>query len=63
MSDTDGFIAEVTEDVRRDRLFRLFRRFGWIPAVLILILVGGTAYNDGQSPKQLYWLRFVEIRC
>ena len=51
MSDTDGFIAEVTEDVRRDRLFRLFRRFGWIPAVLILILVGGTAYNEWSKSK------------
>jgi hypothetical protein len=51
MSDTDGFIAEVTEDVRRDRLFRLFRRFGWIPAILILILVGGTAYNEWSKSK------------
>jgi hypothetical protein len=51
MSDTDGFIAEVTEDVRRDRLFHLFRRFGWIPAVLILVLVGGTAYNEWTKSK------------
>jgi hypothetical protein len=51
MSDTDGFIAEVTEDVRRDRLFNLFRRFGWIPAVLILVLVGGTAYNEWTKSK------------
>ena len=51
MSDTDGFIAEVTEDVRRDRLFRLFRRFGWIPALVILVLVGGTAYNEWSKSK------------
>jgi len=51
MSDTDGFIAEVTEDVRRDRLFRLFRRFGWIPALVILVLVSGTAYNEWSKSK------------
>jgi hypothetical protein len=46
MSDTDSFIDEVTEEVRRDRLFSFFRRYGWIPAVVILILVGSTAYNE-----------------
>jgi hypothetical protein len=46
MSDTDSFIDEVTEEVRRDRLFGYFRRYGWIPAVVILILVGSTAYNE-----------------
>ena len=51
MSETDSFIAEVTEDVRRDRLFRLFRRFGWIPAALIVIIVSGTAYNEWSKSK------------
>ncbi len=46
MSDTDSFIDEVTEEVRRDRLFGHFRRYGWIPAVIIFALVGGTAYNE-----------------
>ena len=46
MSDTDSFIDEVTEEVRRDRLFGYFRRYGWIPAVIILVLVGGTAYSE-----------------
>ena len=46
MSDTDSFIDEVTEEVRRDRLFGYFRRYGWIVAVVILGLVGGTAYNE-----------------
>ena len=46
MSDTDSFIHEVTEEVRRDRLFGYFRRYGWIPAVIIVALVGGTAYNE-----------------
>ena len=46
MSDTDSFIDEVTEEVRRDRLFGYFRRYGWIHAVIIFALVGGTAYNE-----------------
>ena len=46
MSDTDSFIDEVTEEVRRDRLFGYFRRYGWIPAVIVLALVGGTAYSE-----------------
>ena len=51
MSETDSFIAEVTEDVRRDRLFGLFRRFGWIPAALIVIIVSGTAFNEWSKSK------------
>lgn len=46
MSDTDSFIDEVTEEVRRDRLFAYFKRYGWIAAVMILVLVSSTAYNE-----------------
>jgi len=46
MSNSDSFIDEVTEEVRRDRLFGYFRRYGWIPAVIVIGLVGGTAYNE-----------------
>ena len=46
MSDTDSFIDEVTEEVRRDRLFGYFRRYGWIAGLLIFGLVGITAYNE-----------------
>lgn len=44
--ETDSFIDEVTEEVRRDRLFALFRRYGWIALALILVLVGGTAWRE-----------------
>ncbi len=46
MSDTDSFIDEVTEEVRRDRLFQMFRRYGWIAAALIVLIVGGAAFNE-----------------
>ncbi|MGH1578975.1 tetratricopeptide repeat protein [Planktotalea sp.] len=51
MSDTDSFIEEVSEEVRRDRLFGLMRRYGWIAIVAVLALVGGTAY-DAYSKSQ-----------
>lgn len=46
MSDTDSFIEEVTEEVRRDKLFGLMRRYGWIAVLAVLLLVGGTAYRE-----------------
>lgn len=46
MSETDSFIEEVSEEVRRDRLYRVVRRYGWIAVLAILVLVGGAAYNE-----------------
>jgi hypothetical protein len=46
MSDADSFIDEVTEEVRRDRLFTLIRRYGWIAVVVIVAVVGGAGYNE-----------------
>ena len=36
MSDTDSFIDEVTEEVRKDRLYGYLRRYGWIAVLVIL---------------------------
>ncbi len=46
MSETDSFIDEVTEEVRRDRLFLFFRRYAWIAVSLVVLIVGGAAYNE-----------------
>lgn len=46
MSDTDSFIDEVTEEVRRDRMFLMLRRYGWIGALAVVAIVGGAAYNE-----------------
>ncbi len=46
MSETDSFINEVSEEVRRDRLYGLMRKYGWIGILAILLLVGGAAYNE-----------------
>ncbi len=52
MSDTDSFIEEVTEEVRRDRLYALMRRYGWIAILAVVVLVGGAAYNEIQKARQ-----------
>ena len=51
VSDTDSFIEEVTEEVRRDRLFALMRRYGWIAILAVLVLVGGAAYNEWRKAQ------------
>lgn len=51
MSNTDSFIDEVTEEVRRDRLFALLRRYGWIAVVVILGIVGGTAWREWSNAQ------------
>ncbi len=52
MSNNDSFIDEVTEEVRRDRLFGLYRKYGWIGLVLILGIVGGTAANEWLKSRE-----------
>ncbi len=51
MSSEDSFISEVTEEVRRDRLFKLFRKYGWIAALLIVLIVGGAAWNEWRKAQ------------
>jgi hypothetical protein len=49
VSNPESFINEVTEEVRRDRLFAAFRKYGWIGALLVLGVVGGTAWREWSS--------------
>lgn len=47
MSDqSNSFINEVTEDLRRERMFALFKRYGWIAIVLVLVLVAGIIWRE-----------------
>ena len=49
MSNTDSFVDEVTDEVRRDRLFAIFRKYGWIGVVVVLLIVGGAAWTEWQK--------------
>ena len=51
MSDTDSFIDEVTEEVRRDRLFLLLRRWGWVGVLAVVLIVGGAAFNEVRKAR------------
>lgn len=46
MSNTDSFIDEVTEEVRRDQLYRVFRKYGWIAIAAVILIVGGASVNE-----------------
>ncbi|MEP3297031.1 MAG: hypothetical protein ABJO27_11260, partial [Pseudoruegeria sp.] len=46
MSNVDHFIEEVTEEVRRDRLLLLMRRYGWIAILFAVLIVAGAATNE-----------------
>lgn len=51
MANTDSFINEVTEEVRRDRLFALLRRWGWVAVLVVLALVAGAAWNEWRKSQ------------
>jgi len=51
VSNPESFIDEVTEEVRRDRLFAVFRKYGWIGVTLVVLTVGGAAYNEWSKAK------------
>lgn len=54
MSETDSFIQEVTEEVRQDRMFRLWRQLGpYAIGVLVAIVVATAAMN---------WMKHREVQ-
>ena len=46
----DRFIDEVTEDLRRDRLFLMMRRYGWIAVLLVFVLA--RVFREGTRLRQ-----------
>lgn len=51
MSQNENFIEEVFDDLRRDRLFRFFRRWAWLMVLLVLVVVGGAAWNEWRKAR------------
>jgi len=51
VSNPDSFIDEVNEELKRDRLFAAMRRYGWIAILLVIVLVGGAAYNEWRKAQ------------
>lgn len=51
MSDTESFIEEVNDEVRRDRLFGLLKKYGWIGGLVVVLIVGGAAWTEYQKAQ------------
>lgn len=51
VSQSDSFIDEVTEEVRRDRLFGLARKYGWIAVLAIVAIVGGAGFVEWRKAQ------------
>jgi len=51
LAESDSFIQEVSEEVRRDRMYAVWRRYGpWLIAaiVLVVLLAAGRGWWEGQ---------------
>ncbi|MBT8458594.1 MAG: hypothetical protein KJN60_02875 [Boseongicola sp.] len=53
MSEQDSFINEVSEEVRKDRLYAMFKRYGPIAAGVIVLIVGGAAWNEYRKAQAM----------
>ncbi|MFD1808819.1 hypothetical protein ACFSHQ_13850 [Gemmobacter lanyuensis] len=51
MSNPESFIDEVTEEVRRDKLFATFRKYGWIGILAVLGIVGARPGPNGRNRR------------
>ncbi|SLN28446.1 hypothetical protein ROJ8625_01203 [Roseivivax jejudonensis] len=52
MSNPDSFIDEVSEEVRRDRLYGYLRRYGWIAVLIVIGIVGGAAWREWSAAQE-----------
>lgn len=51
MSESDSFISEVSEEVRRERLYAVLRRYGWLILLALVLIVGGAAANEWRKDR------------
>lgn len=51
MSEVDSFVEEVSEEVRRDRLFGYFKKYGWILVAVVILIVGGATFNEWRKSQ------------
>lgn len=51
MNESDSFIDEVNDAVRRERLFGTFRKYGWIAILAVVLIVAGTSWNEYRKAR------------
>ncbi len=44
-------MTEVSDEVRRDKLFKLMRRYGWIAILAVVLLVAGAAFIEWRKAR------------
>lgn len=52
MSETDSFISEVSDEIRRDKLYAFFKKYLWVFIALVIFIVGGAAVNEYLKNKK-----------
>jgi hypothetical protein len=52
VSNPDSFIDEVNEELKRDRLFAAFRKYGWIAILGVVLIVGVAAWNEWSKARE-----------
>lgn len=52
MSNTDSFIDEVSDEVRRDKLYATFKRWGWVGVLFVVVVVGAAAWNEWNKAQE-----------
>ena len=52
MSNNESFIDEVTEEVRRDKLYASLKKYGWIGIAAVILLVGGASVNEFMKARE-----------
>ena len=52
MADTDSFIQEVTEEVRQDRMFGLWKRYGAYVLAGVFLVVAAAAFWQWRVSEQ-----------
>jgi hypothetical protein len=53
VSDTDSFLEEVAEEVRRDKFYAHLKKYGWIAIAIVLLVVGVTAYLEVSKSRAM----------
>lgn len=51
VSNPESFIDEVSEELRRDRALHYLRKYGWIAVLIVVLIVGGTAWNEWRKAR------------
>ena len=65
MSDTDSFLQEVSEELRRDKLYRNIRKYGWVAILLVIVIVGAATYREylksqAETEAELFGTRIID---